>query len=136
LALAKLLIEDPEIYILDEPTNHLDIDTIEWLEKLLTEGSKTILMVTHDRYFLDNVCNEILEIDRGKIIPYKATTAITWKRRPNAKHLMKHRFQKNSEFITQGIGMDAQPAKGTWYQIKIAIDAFYDLEGKNQKTRG
>jgi ATP-binding cassette subfamily F protein uup len=51
LALAKLLIEDPEIYILDEPTNHLDIDTIEWLEKLLTEGSKTILMVTHDRYF-------------------------------------------------------------------------------------
>src|SRR5665213_3100379 len=70
LALARLLIEDPDIYILDEPTNHLDIDTIEWLEKLLTYGAKTILMVTHDRYFLDNVCNEILEIDKDKIIPY------------------------------------------------------------------
>ena len=68
LALAKLLIEDPDLYILDEPTNHLDIDTIEWLEKLLTDGTKTILMVTHDRYFLDNVCNEILEIDKGKLI--------------------------------------------------------------------
>lgn len=52
LALAKLLIDEPDIYILDEPTNHLDIETIEWLEKLLTSGQKTILMVTHDRYFL------------------------------------------------------------------------------------
>ena len=60
LALAKLLIEEPDVYLLDEPTNHLDIDTIEWLEKLLTEGAKTLLMVTHDRYFLDNVCNEII----------------------------------------------------------------------------
>ena len=68
IALAKLLIEDPDLYILDEPTNHLDIDTIEWLEEYLNKGNKTLMMVTHDRYFLDNVCNEILEIDRGKVL--------------------------------------------------------------------
>ena len=71
LALAKLLIEDPEIYVLDEPTNHLDIDTIEWLEKLLTSGNKTILLVTHDRYFLENVAKWILELDRGQGIPFE-----------------------------------------------------------------
>src|SRR5690606_32355974 len=58
LALAKLLLEDPDIYILDEPTNHLDIETIEWLENLLTTKNKTILLVSHDRYFLDAVCTE------------------------------------------------------------------------------
>ena len=75
LALAKLLIEDPEMYILDEPTNHLDIDTIEWLEKLLTSGNKTILLVTHDRYFLDNVCNTIVELDKGKTFTYNGNYA-------------------------------------------------------------
>src|SRR5699024_8903457 len=63
LSLAKLLIDEPDVYILDEPTNHLDIETIEWLEKLLTTGNKTVLLVTHDRYFLDNVCTEIRELD-------------------------------------------------------------------------
>jgi ATP-binding cassette subfamily F protein uup len=100
LALARLLIEDPDIYVLDEPTNHLDIDTIEWLEKLLTEGSKTILMVTHDRYFLDNVCNEILEIDRGKMIPYVGNYG--------------YYLEKKAERI----GMDAPPATGPRNQIK------------------
>ncbi|MFN5705632.1 MAG: ABC-F family ATP-binding cassette domain-containing protein, partial [bacterium] len=71
IALAKLLIEDPDLYILDEPTNHLDIDTIEWLEDYLNKGNKTLMMVTHDRYFLDNVCNEIMEIDRGSVFSYK-----------------------------------------------------------------
>ena len=67
LALAKLLIDDPDVYILDEPTNHLDIETIEWLESYMTGGQKTILLVTHDRYFLDNVSSRIIELDRGKL---------------------------------------------------------------------
>ena len=71
LALAKLLIDDPDVYILDEPTNHLDIETIEWLESFLTTGQKTILLVTHDRYFLDHVSNQIIELDRGKLFAYK-----------------------------------------------------------------
>ena len=132
LALARLLIEDPDIYILDEPTNHLDIDTIEWLEKLLTEGSKTILMVTHDRYFLDNVCNEILEIDRGKIIPYVGNYGYYLERKAEREASDEATFQKNSNLLRKELEwMRRQPkARGT--KSKSRIDAFYDLEAKTQ----
>ncbi|MGY4538857.1 ATP-binding cassette subfamily F protein uup [Mucilaginibacter sp. UYNi724] len=135
LALAKLLIEDPEIYVLDEPTNHLDIDTIEWLEKLLTEGSKTILMVTHDRYFLDNVCNEILEIDRGKIIPYVGNYGYYLEKKAEREASDEATFQKNSNLLRKELEwMRRQPkARGT--KSKSRIDAFYDLESKT-KDRG
>src|SRR5690606_19895529 len=75
LALAKLLIDEPDVYMLDEPTNHLDIETIEWLEKLLTTGQKTVLLVSHDRYFMDNICTEIRELDRGKMYTYSGNYA-------------------------------------------------------------
>jgi ATP-binding cassette subfamily F protein uup len=133
LALAKLLIEDPELYILDEPTNHLDIDTIEWLEKLLTEGNKTILMVTHDRYFLDNVCNEILEIDRGKIIPYVGNYEYYLEKKAERESADEAQFQKNSNLLRKELEwMRRQPqARGT--KSKARIDAYYDLE---EKTKG
>jgi len=133
LALARLLIEDPDIYILDEPTNHLDIDTIEWLEKLLTEGSKTILMVTHDRYFLDNVCNEILEIDRGKMIPYVGNYGYYLEKKAERESADEAQFQKNSNLLKKELEwMRRQPqARGT--KSKARIDAFYDLE---EKTKG
>jgi ATP-binding cassette subfamily F protein uup len=132
LALAKLLIEDPDIYILDEPTNHLDIDTIEWLEKLLTDGSKTILMVTHDRYFLDNVCNEILEIDRGKIVPYNGSYGYYLEKKAERDAADEASFQKNSNLLRKELEwMRRQPqARGT--KSKARIDAFYDLEEKTK----
>lgn len=132
LALAKLLIEDPDIYILDEPTNHLDIDTIEWLEKLLTDGSKTILMVTHDRYFLDNVCNEILEIDKGKIIPYAGNYGYYLEKKAERESADEAAFQKNSNLLRKELEwMRRQPqARGT--KSKARIDAFYDLEEKTK----
>jgi ATP-binding cassette subfamily F protein uup len=132
LALAKLLIEDPDIYILDEPTNHLDIDTIEWLEKLLTDGSKTILMVTHDRYFLDNVCNEILEIDKGKIIPYVGNYGYYLEKKAERESADAASFQKNSNLLRKELEwMRRQPqARGT--KSKARIDAFYDLEEKTK----
>ncbi|PJJ83374.1 ribosomal protection-like ABC-F family protein [Mucilaginibacter auburnensis] len=135
LALAKLLIEDPELYILDEPTNHLDIDTIEWLEKLLTEGSKTIIMVTHDRYFLDNVCNEILELDRGRIIPYVGNYGYYLERKAEREAADEASFQKNSNLLRKELEwMRRQPkARGT--KSKARIDAFYELEEKT-KNRG
>jgi ATP-binding cassette subfamily F protein uup len=134
LALAKLLIEDPEIYILDEPTNHLDIDTIEWLEKLLTEGSRTILMVTHDRYFLDNVCNEILEIDKGKIIPYFGNYGYYLEKKAEREASDDASFQKNSNLLRKELEwMRRQPkARGT--KSKSRIDAFYDLEDKTKNN--
>jgi ATP-binding cassette subfamily F protein uup len=133
LALARLLIEDPDIYIIDEPTNHLDIDTIEWLEKLLTEGAKTILMVTHDRYFLDNVCNEILEIDRGKMIPYVGNYGYYLEKKAERESADEASFQKNSNLLRKELEwMRRQPqARGT--KSKARIDAFYDLE---EKTKG
>ena len=132
LALAKLLIEDPDIYILDEPTNHLDIDTIEWLEKLLTDGSKTILMVTHDRYFLDNVCNEILEIDKGKIIPYVGNYGYYLEKKAERESADEAAFQKNSNLLRKELEwMRRQPqARGT--KSKARIDAYYDLEEKTK----
>src|SRR5690606_39318458 len=68
--LARLLIDDPDLLILDEPTNHLDVEMIDWLERYLTQSSKTLFMVTHDRYFLEDVCNQILELDNGKLYQY------------------------------------------------------------------
>jgi ATP-binding cassette subfamily F protein uup len=134
LALAKLLIEDPELYILDEPTNHLDIDTIEWLEKLLTEGNKTILMVTHDRYFLDNVCNEILEIEKGKVIPYLGNYAYYLEKKAEREAADEASFQKNSNLLRKELEwMRRQPkARGT--KSKSRIDAFYDLEEKTKNN--
>jgi ABC transport system ATP-binding/permease protein len=134
LALARLLIEDPDIYILDEPTNHLDIDTIEWLEKLLTEGSKTILMVTHDRYFLDNVCNEILEIDKGKIIPYVGNYGYYLERKAEREASDEATFQKNSNLLRKELEwMRRQPkARGT--KSKSRIDAYHELDAKTQNN--
>lgn len=70
LALAKIIFSEPDFLILDEPTNHLDIEMIEWLEKYLSSAQLTLFMVTHDRYFLQNVCNEIIELDKGRLFPY------------------------------------------------------------------
>jgi ATPase subunit of ABC transporter with duplicated ATPase domains len=85
VALAHELIFKPDILILDEPTNHLDADTIEWLEKYLARYTGMLLLVTHDRYFLDRVTDHILEVDRGGIRALTATMPITSKRRPSRK---------------------------------------------------
>src|SRR5690606_5115291 len=71
VAMARVLIDLPDLLIMDEPTNHLDLDTIEWLEGFLSTQNTTLLLVTHDRYFLDKVCNEIIELDRGEVFRYK-----------------------------------------------------------------
>jgi ATP-binding cassette subfamily F protein uup len=133
LALAKLLIEDPEMYILDEPTNHLDIDTIEWLEKLLTTGNKTILLVTHDRYFLDNVCNTIVELDRGKTYPYNGNYAYFLEKKSEREASDESTFQKNKNLLKKELEwMRRMPqARGTKSQSRI--DAFYDLEGRTKQ---
>ncbi len=71
VAMARILIEEPDLMMFDEPTNHLDLDTIEWLEQSLSAANITVLLVTHDRYFLDKVCNTIVELDNGKMFTYK-----------------------------------------------------------------
>lgn len=133
LALAKLLIEDPEIYVLDEPTNHLDIDTIEWLEKLLTSGNKTILLVTHDRYFLDNVCNTIVELDRGKIYNYNGNYAYFLEKKSEREAADDSTFQKNKNLLKKELEwMRRMPAART-VKSQSRIDSFYDLEEKTKQ---
>lgn len=133
LALAKLLIEDPDLYVLDEPTNHLDIDTIEWLEKLLTGGNKTILLVTHDRYFLDNVCTQIVELDRGKIFVYSGNYAYFLEKKSMREAQDESTFQKNKNLLKKELEwMRRMPqARGT--KSRARIDAFYDLETKTKQ---
>lgn len=133
LALAKLLIEDPDIYVLDEPTNHLDIDTIEWLEKILTSGNKTLLLVTHDRYFLDNICNTIVELERGKTYTYNGNYAYFLEKKAEREAQDDATFQKNKNLLKKELEwMRRMPqARGTKSQARQ--NAFYDLEEKTKQ---
>lgn len=133
LALAKLLIEDPEIYVLDEPTNHLDIDTIEWLEKLLTTGNKTILLVTHDRYFLDNICNVIVELDRGKTFNYNGNYAYFLETKAEREAADEATFQKNKNLLKKELEWMRRMPQARTTKSKSRIDAFYDLEEKTKQ---
>jgi len=132
LALAKLLINEPDIYILDEPTNHLDIETIEWLEKLLTTKQKTLIFVTHDRYFLNNICTEIRELERGKIYTYKGKydNFLNIKEEREAGESIA--LERNQNLLKKELEwMRRQPqARGT--KSKSRIDAYYELEEKTQ----
>jgi ATP-binding cassette subfamily F protein uup len=133
LALAKLLIEDPEILVLDEPTNHLDIDTIEWLEKLLTTGQKTILLVTHDRYFLDNVCNTIVELDRGKIFNYSGNYAYFLEKKAERESNDATVLHKNQQLLKKELEWMRRMPQARATKSQARIDAFYDLEEKSKK---
>lgn len=133
LALAKLLIEDPEIYVLDEPTNHLDIDTIEWLEKLLTTGAKTLLLVTHDRYFLDNVCNTIVELDRGKTFTYNGNYAYFLEKKAEREAQDDATFQKNRNLLKKELEWMRRMPQARTTKSQARIDAFYDLEDKTKQ---
>ncbi len=134
LALAELLISDPELYILDEPTNHLDIETIEWLESFLTTGNKTILLVTHDRYFLDNVCNEIIEIDQQKIFPYQGNYSYYLEKRAEREATDQARYQKNSNLLKKELEWMRRMPQARSTKSKSRIDAFYDLQSKTQNN--
>ncbi len=132
LALAKLLMDDPDVYILDEPTNHLDIETIEWLEKLLLTGNKTVLLVTHDRYFLDAVCNEIIELDRGELFSYKGGYSYFLEKKAERSHSQQLLAEKSKNLWRKELEwMRRQPqARGT--KSKARIEAFYELEKKSK----
>lgn len=135
LALAKLLIEDPEIYVLDEPTNHLDIDTIEWLEKLLTQGNKTVLLVTHDRYFLDNVCNFIVEINNGKLFTYNGKYAYFLETKAERENQEDIAFQKNKNLLKKELEWMRRQPQARTTKSQSRINAFYDLEEKTKQRK-
>lgn len=132
LALAKLLITDPDVYILDEPTNHLDIETIEWLEQFLLRSNKTVLFVSHDRYFLDNICTEIREINNATVYTYKGKYADFIEGKSAREEIEEVVSEKAKNLLRRELEwMQKQPkARGT--KSKSRIDAFYDLEEKSK----
>lgn len=131
VALAKVLLLEPDMLIFDEPTNHLDIDMIEWLEHYLSHKNITLLMVTHDRYFLDKVCNKILEIDRGAFYTYNGNFAYYLEKRDERYQAMTAELAKVRNLLrTELEWMRRQPqARGS--KAKYRIDSFYELEQKS-----
>lgn len=133
LALAKLLIDDPDVYLLDEPTNHLDIETIEWLENFMTTGQKTVILVTHDRYFLDNVSTRIIELDRGKLQNFNGNYSYYLERKAEQDAADDASFNKNVNLLRKELEWMRRQPKARTTKSKSRIDSFYDLE---EKTKG
>lgn len=130
VALANVLILEPDFLILDEPTNHLDLEMIEWLEGYLSRGNKTIFMVTHDRYFLDNVCNTILELDNKTIYTYRGNYSYYLeKRQERIDNTRAEIARANNLYRTELEWMRRMPqARG--HKARYREEAFYELEAK------
>jgi len=128
--LAQLLLAEPDLIVLDEPTNHLDLEAIEWLENYLSGVNVTLIMVTHDRYFLDNVANEIFELDRGKLYTYDGNYAYFLEKKSEREEMLRVEVGKARNLMRKELEwMRKQPkARGT--KAKYRIDAFYDLKEK------
>ena len=132
LALAKLLIDDPDVYVLDEPTNHLDIETIEWLEKLLTTGQKTVLLVTHDRYFLDAICTEIKELERGILYSYKGNYPYFLEQKEAREDAQNVMIERSRNLLRKELEWMRRQPQARATKSKARIDAFYALEEKSK----
>ncbi|MBD5204288.1 MAG: ABC-F family ATP-binding cassette domain-containing protein [Bacteroidales bacterium] len=132
VALAKILLEEPDLLILDEPTNHLDIDMIEWLEDYLARQRVTVLMVTHDRYFLDKVCSKIIEIDIQQLFSYDGNFDYYLRKREERMDNMEAELARVKNLLrTELEWMRRQPqARGS--KAKYRIDNFHDLERRSQ----
>lgn len=128
LALANVLITEPDLILLDEPTNHLDLEMVEWLEDFLNHSKMTILMVTHDRYFLDNVCTDILEIDQHQLFHYKGNYSYYLeKREARIANFNAETARAKNLYRTELDWMRRQPqARG--HKSRSRIDAFYEIE--------
>ncbi len=130
VALANVLITEPDFFILDEPTNHLDLQMVEWLEGYLSRGNKTLLMVTHDRFFLDRVCNCILELDQQQIYTYRGSYSYYLEKRQERMDQMRSEVMRaNNLYRTELEWMRRMPqARG--HKAKYREEAFYELERK------
>ena len=139
LSLAKVLISNPDLLILDEPTNHLDLDMIEWLEEYLEKTKATLLMVTHDRYFLDRVCNEIIEMEDNQIYRYQGNYSYFLQKRNDRIEMQQATVSKAKNLLRTEIEWMRRMPQARSHKAKYRIDAFYDLKDKashkfNNKT--
>ena len=135
VALAKVLITEPAFLILDEPTNHLDVEMIEWLEEYLSKSTLTLLMVTHDRYFLDRVCNEVLEMEQANLYRYRGNYSYYLEKRTERLDIHNKEVDRAQNLMrTEQEWMRRMP-KARTTKSKARIDSFYDLkEVASQRT--
>lgn len=132
LALARVILSEPDLIILDEPTNHLDITSIEWLENYLTRSRCTLLMVTHDRYFLDRVCNKIIEIDRTNLYSYDGNYDYYLRRRSERIEAMTAELAKVRNTLRKEQEWMRRQPQARAGKAKYRIDSFYDLKERSQ----
>lgn len=132
VALAKILISNPQFLILDEPTNHLDIDMIEWLEAYLSRSRMTILMVTHDRYFLDKICSKILELDQKSIYGYDGNYNYYLEKRAERIDAQNAAVEKARNLLRTEIEWMRRKPQARAHKAQYRIDAFYDLKERAQ----
>lgn len=132
VALARVILEDPELIILDEPTNHLDIEIIEWLEDYLKRSRVTLLMVTHDRYFLDRVCNKIIEIDNKQIYSYDGNYDYYLRRRRERIEAMTAELAKVKNTLRREQEWMSRQPQARAGKAKYRIDQFYDLKDRSR----
>ena len=134
VALAQVLISNPDFLILDEPTNHLDLEMVIWLENFLSRGNKTILMVTHDRFFLDNVCSIILELEDQTIYSYRGSYSYYLEKRQQRIDTMVASIQHANNLYRRELEWMRRQPQARGHKAKYREDAFYELE-KLAKTR-
>ncbi len=130
VALAKVLVEDSDLLILDEPTNHLDLDMIEWLEDYLIKSNKTLLMVTHDRYFLDRVCNVILEMSDNELFRYEGNYEYFLEKKQDRENSARANSEKAKNLFRTELDWMRRMPKARRHKAKSRIDSFYDLKEK------
>ena len=135
LALASILIEQPDVMILDEPTNHLDMEMVEWLEEYLSRFTGSLLMVTHDRYFLDRVCNEIIEIDDCRIYRYKGNYSCFLQRRDERLQNLAAETARARNLMRKELEWMRRQPQARAHKAKYRIDAFYKLKEKAAAMR-
>lgn len=132
VAIARLILEEPHLVILDEPTNHLDIEIIEWLENYLTRSRVTLLMVTHDRYFLDRICNKIIEIDNKQIYTYEGNYDYYLRRRRERIEAMSAELAKVKNTLRREQEWMSRQPQARAGKAKYRIDSFYDLKERSR----
>lgn len=130
LALAKLIIDEPEFLILDEPTNHLDLDMIEWLETYMQLPNLTLFMVTHDRYFLERVCNQIIELERGQLYRYTGNYSEYLEKKAIRQETESAELEKNQKLMKRELDWVRRSPQARTTKAKARVDAYYDLEEK------
>lgn len=132
VALATALVNEPDLLLLDEPTNHLDLDMIEWLEEYLEKTNSTLLMVTHDRYFLDRVCNQIIELDDNTIYTYKGNYSYFLEKREERQEIQHANVEKSKNLMRKELDWIRRMPQARGTKAKYRIDAF---EGLSQKAK-